>query len=229
MIDASGKEQLFLRNPADYKSGFWYTYLVDGVPYSVRSTEKESITIENHETGDGKLSLELIHKSSQDGSPLTRIDIEIWSLNTPIMLIRHKITNLSNKIIEDMRLYNLMDFDVGGPSSYKDDIGVYDKEHGIISAYDDNPLCVSMSSRPEPDGWELGAPTKLHVNNENRDLRKNLELGPRDITTALQWNHGDIHPDESKTVDIILACATKLDETKTLIMDSWELFEKKIR
>jgi len=86
-----------------------------------------------------------------------------------------------------------------------------------------------MASKPRPDAWEIERPLRLKADKENRDLKKNLELGPRDIATALQWNHGDLDPNESKSVDIVLACATNLDEAKTLINDSWELFKKKIR
>jgi len=229
MIDAYGKEQLMLRNPADNKGGFWHTYLVDDVLYEISSAEKNTISIESKESGKGRTQVVLNHTPVDGGSPIARFDIEVWSHNAPIMLIRHKTTNLSDKIIQDMKLYNIMDFDVGGPSSYKDDIGVYEEESGIISACDDNPLCVAMTSKPKPDGWEIGTPMKLKVDSENRDLKKNLELGPRDITTALQWNHGNLDPNESKSVDIVLVCATNLDEAKTLINKSWELFKKKIR
>ena len=229
MIDVNGKEQLMLRNPADTKGGFWLTYLVDGVLYEVSSTERETISIDSKESEKGRVRIVLNHKPVGSGSPIAKFDIEVWSYNKPIMLIRHRITNLSDKIIEDMKLYNFMDFDVGGPSSYKDDIGVYEEETGLISACDDNPLCVVMASKPVSDAWEIASPLKLKVNNENRDLKKNLEFGPKDIATGLQWNHGNLDPNESKTVDIVLACATNLDEARALIKDGWERFEKKIR
>ncbi len=229
MIDANGKERVMLKNPADNKSGFWHTYLIDDVLHEIQSTEVDTISIESKESGEGWMHIVLNHTPIAGGSPLAKFDIEVWSYNTPIMLIRHKTTNLSDKVIKDMKLYNLMDFDVGGPSSYKDDIGVYEEDSGIISVYDDNPLCVAMASKPGPDSWEINRPLRLKVNGENRDLKKNLELGPRDIATGLQWNHDDIDPNESKSVDIVLVCATNLDEAKTLIKDSWELFKKKIR
>jgi len=229
MIDANGKEQLFLRNPADTKGGFWLTYLVDGVLYEVSSTEKTTISIDSTESDKGRVKIVLDHKPIEDGPSIARFDIEVWSYNKPVMLIRHKVTNLSEKIIEDLKLYNLMDFDVGGPSSYKDDSGVYEEDTGLISACDDNPLCVAMASKPKPDAWEIESPMKLKANNENRDLKKNLELGPKDIATGLQWNHGNLEPNESKTVDIVLTCSTNLDEAKAHIKDGWEIFEKKIR
>jgi len=229
MIDANGKEQLLLRNPADTKGGFWLTYLVDGVLYEVNPTEKETISIDSKGQEKGRVRIVLHHKPIGCDSPIAKFDIEAWSYNTPIMLIRHRVTNLSDKIIEDMKLYNLMDFDVGGPSSYKDDIGIYEEEMSLISACDDNPLCVAMTSKPKPDAWEITSPIKLKVNSENRDLKKNLEYGPKDIAIGLQWNHGNLDPNESKTVDIVLACSTNLDQAKALINDGWEQFKKKIR
>lgn len=229
MIDDNGKEQLFLRNPADNKGGFWLTYLVDGVLYNVSSTERETISISCKESERGRVRIVLDHKPIGYDSPIARFNIEVWSCNTPFMLIRHKITNLSDKIIEDLKLYSLMDFDVGGPSSYKDDTGIYEKDIGLISACDESPLCVAMASKPVPDAWEIASPIKLKVNSENRDLKKNLKLGPKDIATGLQWNHGNINPNESRTVDIVLSCATNLSEAKALINNSWELFKKKIQ
>ena len=229
MIDVNGKEQLFLRNPADNKGGFWLTYLVDGVLYEVSSTERETISINSKVSEKGRVRIVLDHKPVGYDSPIARFDIEAWSCNKPVMLIRHKITNLSDKIIEDLKLYNLMDFDVGGPSSYKDDTGVYEEDTGLISVFDKSPLCVAMASKPIPDAWEIASPIKLMVNRKNRDLKKNLELGPKDIATGLQWNHGNVNPNESKTVDIVLSCATNLSEAKALIKNSWELFKKKIQ
>ncbi|TFG32362.1 hypothetical protein EU528_03815 [Candidatus Thorarchaeota archaeon] len=218
-----------LRNPADTKGGFWLTYLVDGVLYEVSSTERETISIASKESEKGRARVVLNHNPFGSDSPMARFDIEVWSYNKPIMLIRHRITNLSDKLIEDLKLYNFMDFDVGGPASYKDDIGVYDGEMGLISACDDNPLCVAMASKPVSDAWEIASPLRLKVDGETRDLKKNLELGPKDIATGLQWNHRNLGPDESKTVDIVLACSTNLVKAKALIKDGWELFEKKMR
>jgi hypothetical protein len=153
----------------------------------------------------------------------------MWSYNTPIMLIRYEVTNLSDKLIEDLKLYNIMDFDVGGPSSYKDDTGVYDTAAGRISACDDNPLCVAMASEPKPDAWEIGSPIRMKPSSGYRDLKRNLELGPKDIATGLQWNHGNIKPNETKSVDIVLVGSANLDEAKALIKNGWEMFKKKIR
>jgi len=130
MIDATGKEQLLIKNPAENKSGFWHSYIVDDVLYEASSTEKETISIDSKESEKGWMRIVLNHTPKEGGSPIAKFDIEVWSYNTPVMLIRHKTTNLSDKIIKDMKLYNLMDFDVGGPSSYKDDIGIYEEESG---------------------------------------------------------------------------------------------------
>jgi hypothetical protein len=128
-----------------------------------------------------------------------------------------------------MKLYELMDFDVGGPASYKDDKGVYDPNTGLMMVYDGNPLVVALAAEPEPDRWEISPPTKLLINEDSPDLRQNLELGPMDVATGLQWNIGNLNPGDSKSVDIVIASATSIEEVKTLIPDGWKLFDKKIR
>jgi hypothetical protein len=143
--------------------------------------------------------------------------------------MRHRTTNVTDKPIEDLRIYNFMDFDVGGPASYKDDKAVYDPETGIMIVYDGNPLHVALASRPKANRWEISPPTKLRIDEVSRDLQNNLELGPKDVATGLQWNLGNLEPSESKSVDIVLTSATSLKEVKTLIPQGWSLFDKKIR
>lgn len=220
---------MLLRNPADTKAGFWVTYLVEDVPHAINAVEKETISIVGEDKSQGRTRIVLDYSPISSDAPLARLEIEVWSQNKPFMLIRHKITNLSENIIEDLKLYNLMDFDIGGPSSYKDDIGVFDENTRAISVCDDNPLCVAMASKPGPDAWEIEAPSKLMVDSKNSDLKKNLKLGPKDVATGLQWNHGPLGSNECKSVDIVLVAAANLEEAKTLITVGWETFKTKIR
>ncbi|MBN2228774.1 MAG: hypothetical protein JW779_04200 [Candidatus Thorarchaeota archaeon] len=203
---------------------------MDGIVHRVSSTEIATISVVTEDAQDGRLHVVLDHSPVEGQPPMARFDLEVWSYNTPILLVRFKTTNLSNSsTIEDLKLYNFMDFDVGGPTSYKDDVGTYDPVSGIMAAYDDNPLCVVMVSNPKADAWEIGSPTKLRIDEENRDLSKNLELGPRDIATALQWNLGSYDSGEHKTVDVVLAAATNPEEAKALAQKGLEMFDKKIQ
>lgn len=161
--------------------------------------------------------------------PNVALGLDLWSYNKPILLVRHTTTNISSSSVEDLKLHSFFDFDVGGPASYKDDIGVYDPESGVIMAYDKTRLSVAMTSRPQPDRWEISTPLKLKVTPNRRDLKNNLELGPKDIATGLQWNLGNIKPNESKSVDIVLVSAVSQDETYSLLENAWGLFTRKIR
>ncbi|MHA3963731.1 MAG: hypothetical protein AM325_009340 [Candidatus Thorarchaeota archaeon SMTZ1-45] len=229
LIDSRGKDRLLLRNPAGYKGGFWLTYYVDEMFCMAASTENDSFSVVNEETGKGMLEVSLSHSPMLDGVPAIRTDIQVWSHNKPIMLIRHKTTNVAEQIIKNMKLYEFMDFDVGGPASYKDDKGVYDQNNGLMLVYDGNPLLVALVSLPQPDRWEIAPPTKLKISEEYPDLQNNLELGPMDVAIGLQWNLGNLNPGNSSIVDIVIASATSLEEIKALIPDGWKLFNKKIR
>lgn len=193
------------------------------------STENATFSVVSKATKKGMLDVSLTHSPLLDGVSAIRIDIQVWSYNKPIMLIRHKTTNVAEHIINNMKLFEFMDFDVGGPASYKDDKGVYDPDTGIMLVYDGNPLLVAVVARPEPDRWEISPPTKLNISEDSPDLRNNLKLGPMDVATGLQWNLGDFNPGESKSIDIIIASATSLEEVKALIPEGWDLFNKKIR
>ncbi|MFX1482318.1 MAG: hypothetical protein ACFFCP_03930 [Promethearchaeota archaeon] len=229
LIDSAGKDRLLIRNPAEYKSGFWQTYYSDGMFCKAASTESKSFTLESEEKGKGELRVTLNHSPLLDGVIAARMNINVWSYNRPIMLIRHGMTNVTSKTIEDLRIYNFMDFDVGGPASYKDDKAMFDPKQGLMIAYDGNPLHVALASKPKPDRWEIAPPTKLSVDEDSRDLMNNLEFGPKDVATGLQWNLGNLRPSESKSVDIVLTSAPSLEEVKALVPEGWSLFDKKIR
>ncbi len=229
LINAEGKEQLLLRNPADYKGGFWLTYLKEGVVHKVSSTESDSIRLVSEESESGKLHIVLNHFPDESTNPTLQLDIEIWSYNSPILMVRYKMTNLSSVLIRDVKLYNVMDFDIGGPTSYKDDVGKYDSELATLFACDETPLCVAITSKPIPDAWEIESPIKLKIDVDRRDLTRNIETGPKDIATALQWNLGDYNPRDTKSVDIVMTAANDLEEAKALIPKSWKQFDKKIQ
>lgn len=175
------------------------------------------------------MHLVLSHSPSESDSLKVKLDIKVWSHNTPILLVRHSATNLSKVPIEEMKLYYIMDLDVGGPASYKDDVGTYDPDSGIMCARDNNPLCVVMTSRPKPDAWEISSPTQIRIDEESTDLSKNLTYGPKDIATALQWNIGNLIPDQSGVVDVVLIASDSLEGAKSLLPSAWELIKKKIR
>jgi len=220
---------LLLRNPADYKGGFWLTYVVDHVVYKASSTESSTITLVSQESEKGKLHLVLDHSPLESDSLKVQLDIKMWSYNTPILLVRYSATNLSKVPIESMKLYCIMDLDVGGPMSYKDDVGTYDLDSSIMFACDDNPLCVAMTSKPKPDAWEISSPTQIRIDEESNDLSKNIKYGPKDIAIALQWNLGTLDSGQGSKVDVVLSASDSLDGVKVLLPSAWELFKKKIR
>lgn len=229
LIDSNGDDRLLLRNPAGYRGGFWASYIIDDYTEIVESTEAKTIKIVRKEVKDKMLHVTLDHHPRGQRNAAVRFNIDIWSYNQPIFLIRHTTTNITDKTVFDMRVYNFMDFDIGGPRSYKDDFGKYDEKDGIMIVYDDNPLFVSLSSKPKPNGWEISPPAKLKLNEDRRDLHKNDSLGPRDVASALQWNHGNLAENQIKTIDLVMTSAETLDDALGLHKKGWELFDKKIR
>ena len=229
LIDSHGKDRLLLRNPTGYKGGFWQTYYLDDIYCHAASTENEAFSVMSEATRKGKLDVSLTHSPLLDGVPTTRVDLQVWSYNKPFMLIRHTTTNVSEQMIKNVKLFEFIDFDIGGPASYKDDKGVYDPNKGLMVVYDGNPLAVGVASRPNPDRWEISNPNKLLVHEKAPDLRNNLKLGPMDVATGLQWNLGDLVPQETGSIDIVIASAASLKEVEALIPEGWKQFSRKIR
>ncbi|TFG06572.1 hypothetical protein EU522_01485 [Candidatus Thorarchaeota archaeon] len=175
------------------------------------------------------MKLTLDYREPEQVESCLGFDIDIWSHNKPILLMRHTTTNVSTKEVEELKVYHMMDFDIGGPSSYKDDIGAFSKEKGIMYAFDESSLSVALASRPNPDGWEISPPIHLRLDETNNDLNNNLQNGPRDIATAIQWNLGDLKPNKSAVVEIALVATTSQDELEALVAEAWRLFDKKVR
>lgn len=197
--------------------------------HSVSSTESKAITSAQQDSKPGVLKIVLDHTPEEEKEAKVRFRLDIWSRNKPALLVRHTTSNQSRDVIEDVRVYLIVDFDVGGPTSYKDDVAQYEPDSGRMLVHDETPLWVSLSSRPRADGHEIASPTKLRPDGETRDLSNNLEAGPRDIAIALQWNLGNLEPGESKSVDIVIASATASDEVKEITDEMWQVFDKKIR
>jgi hypothetical protein len=219
-----------LRNPAGYRGGFWTSFIMNGQTYVVSSVElTHRMSIVTSDNSTDRLQVELDYTPDEQNKPVLRYGIDVWSKNQPVLLCRHKTTNASEHRIEDMKVYSFMDFDLNGPASYKDDMGEFDPKTGNMLAWDDNALAVAMASKPFPDTWDISKPARLRVKEGRRDLTGNLQLGPKDIAVAFQWNYGNLRPTESKSVDVVIASAVSLEEVKALIPKGWELFGRKMR
>lgn len=179
---------------------------------------------------DKKDVLKVVLRFSEDiANPLVELNHDLWSKNRPVLLWRHSLKNVSEKVLEDVKAYIFMDFDIGGPRSYKDDMGKFDPEEKLMVIWDDNKLFVVMNSRPEPSRWEISAPFELTIKEDHRDLENILEHEPGDIAAGLQWNLGDLQPGCSATVDVVITAAVSLDEAKKYIPLGWQLFGTKIQ
>lgn len=128
-----------------------------------------------------------------------------------------------------MRIYNFMDFDIGGPKSYKDDYGKFDLQKKIMTLYDDNPLFLTIDSAPKPDRCTITSPTKLKIPEDDRDLDNTSELGPGDIASGLQWNLGNLKKGEEKSIDIIISASSIHEKSEEQLVQGWNKFNEKIQ
>ncbi len=228
MIDQTGYDRLLLRNPSNYKAGFWATFVHDEMPHVICSNEPiDKMTIEE-EPEEGRTRI-LARYSDKGYNPFLELEDTLWSWNKPYLLWNHSVRNTTDQVIKDLRVYLIMDFDINGPKSYKDDMGRYDPKTGSLTVWDEEHLYVKMSSRPLPDLWDISTPVKLKVDEANRDLKGILENGPRDIVVGLQWNLGDIQPGDSAKVDVVIASAAGLGEVRDLMQKAWNQFDKKMQ
>ncbi|UCE09596.1 MAG: hypothetical protein JSW61_11570 [Candidatus Thorarchaeota archaeon] len=229
LIDPKGLDRLLLRNPAGYRSGFWASFVLDDLVHHVQSTEERIIRIRRNEMKGQTLRVDLDLTPVGFSKPMLRFSIALWSYNKPTIIIRHTTKNIGDMEVEDMKVYNFMDFDLGGPRSYKDDRGQYDPDSGTMMIWDDNPLYVGMSSIKQPDSWEISPPAKLKVEDARRDLRRNLKMGPKDIASALQWNLGNLGSGEEVSVELLMSAGISKEKVLEGLSKGKNLFGKKLR
>lgn len=199
---------------------------MDGRQHRFSSTEVTGISVKENKREGQKLRVGLSCSRPEESVPDLEVGIEIWSYNEPIMLVRYTASNVSTKTIEDMKLWNFMDFDIGGASSYNDDFGSFETATRTLHVWDNSPLHVLMDSRPGPRAWEISTPTRMKLDDSRGQLENNTQAGPMDIATGLQWNLGNMSPSKSHSVELVLASAVKLDEARALIPKAWELFTR---
>ncbi|MFW9907177.1 MAG: hypothetical protein ACFFEF_01270 [Candidatus Thorarchaeota archaeon] len=228
MIDREGYDRLLLRNPSNYKAGFWTTFVFEGRPHAISSTEPASKMVMSAIKEQGSVHITGEY-NSRERNPLVRVEDILWSKNVPVLLWRHGVRNTTDQVIKDLRMYLLMDFDLGGPRSYKDDMARYQPETGIMTVWDKTDLFAQIGSMPKPDSWDVSTPVKLTINETIRDLNKNLEIGPRDIVVGLQWNLDDVQPNDKASIDVLLSAGTSLEEVSDSMNGSWNLFDKKMQ
>ncbi|TXT57494.1 MAG: hypothetical protein BAJATHORv1_10196 [Candidatus Thorarchaeota archaeon] len=192
------------------------------------STDSERLNLISQEYDKERYHFTLENTPLFKESPVLKFDIDVWSYNEPFMLIRHVTRNVGEEQIEDLKIYNIMDFDIGGPISYKDDMGLYNTDTGVIMVYDLSSLTVAMTGIPQPNGWDLDKPTSFKLE-ADRDLRGTTKLGPQDIATGLQWDLGNLDPCDSKKLEIVLVAAKCPNEVNSLIERAKNMFDKKMQ
>ncbi|MGV9103472.1 MAG: hypothetical protein ACOC38_09675 [Promethearchaeia archaeon] len=194
------------------------------------STEEMDVfKIEKIDEREGSVRVHLKYTSDEMEDLHLDFEVDLWTFEKTFMLMRYTTTNRSSKTLEDFKVYCFMDFDVGGPKSYKDDMGKYDAEKQVMHLWDENPLHVTLSSSSNLDGWEISSPTKLKIQENNRDLKKNTTLGPRDIAGALQWNLGSLETNEKQSVEALVTAAKTKEDAFKRISQAWDWIDRNLR
>ncbi len=194
-----------------------------------RSTEPGKYTPTQVKEEDHMLTVSYRHHPGDDRQSLLETTIKMWSNNQPFLLVRHTSHNISELPIEDLKVYYLNDFDLGGPDSYNDDFGVFNADNGKFTLWDESPVFVKVSSRPKVDAWDVAGPVRLRPSKFRRDLRNNSEIGPTDLATAQQWNLGDLQPGDQRTIDIVIAAGRTDEDSSRALAQAWDMYTKRIR
>ncbi len=229
LVDEARKECVLLSRPADYKGGFWVTYTVNNTRVVWESMSKDGTRLVSSDSHRGRVDVTLEHTPAAHPGPVFRQEVTAWSYDRPVLLARSRLTNISRDTVRDVKTYFLMDLDLGGYESCRDDTATFDTVSAMVHLSDECPVHVLMASRPRASRWDVGSAIRLAVDRDRPDLGNNSQYGPGDVAAALQWDHGDLGPGTTTMVDVAVTAARTYSGALSAVAEAWELSSRELR
>ena len=138
--------------------------------------------------------------------------IDIYQFKQPYSIAFFSFKNLSYEILKDMTFYTFIDFDINGLDGFDNDNGKYDEKNGIILHYDESNVHAGFCSVSNPDNYEISISNNIDLEGNSYQLRNSVEKSSGDLTSALSWNIGNLHPNETVQIPIIFSGGLSSDE-----------------
>jgi hypothetical protein len=123
--------------------------------------------------------------------------------NKPYILMYFAFRNLTGFIINNFKFYQFYDFDIYGQDSHGQDSVNYREDLDVIYQFNspegpEKSLIAGITSSPnQPSShFEGNKALDILINVNKLDLSDCYQVGPDDCAVAMQWNFGDLKPNE---------------------------------
>lgn len=124
-------------------------------------------------------------------------------------MVDYTLTNTSkDSALTDLSLYWLMDLDVEGKESYKDNFARYEED--VIYQYHKNGVHAGFCSTVKSSRYECNSPYALRIKSNHLNLSNIISRGPADCSIGLQWDFGQLLP--QKVINLPVVFAAGIDE-----------------
>ena len=139
------------------------------------------------------------------------LNICVYFPKQPFFIIDYTIKNTSkNSSLADVSLYWLIDLDIEGKESYKDNFARYDDD--IVYQYHSRSnVHAGFCSTIKSSRYECNSPYALRIKSHHLNLGNINSRGPDDCSIGLQWDFGQLSP--QKTINLPVVFAAGMDKT----------------
>ncbi|MFX1521823.1 MAG: hypothetical protein ACFFCD_18110 [Promethearchaeota archaeon] len=127
----------------------------------------------------------------------------------PFFVVAYILKNTStDSHLADLSLYWLIDLDVEGKESYKDNFARY--EDDVIYQYHKNGIHAGFCSTVKSSRYECNSPYALRIKSNHLSLNNIASRGPADCALGLQWDFGRLMPKNVINLPIVFAAGTDM-------------------
>lgn len=138
--------------------------------------------------------------------------IDIFQFKQPYNIAFFTFKNIAPFNLNEITFFMFLDFDINGLDGFDDDLGVYNKEEGIIYQYDETDTYAGFCSIKPPDNFEVANTNQLFLREQSIQLNKTIEDKPSEITSVLAWNLGTLETGGLVQVPIIISGGLSVEE-----------------
>lgn len=149
----------------------------------------------------------------------------------PVFTITYDITNQGSQAIDELRLYEHCDYDIGGQAGFTDDRGAYEADPELVYVTDVGQgldVYAGFTGEFDSENHHVGefpaSDEVLAGTLNNQDAFPTT--GSEDPVVVLQWNLGELAAGNSTSFTVRFGAASSLAELRSLVTD--QPFEKQL-
>jgi len=154
------------------------------------------------------------------------LDICVYFPKQPYFVVDYNLKNTSKDYsLSDLSLYWLIDLDVEGKESYKDNFARYEDDM-IYQYHSRTNVHAGFCSTIKSSRYECNSPYALRIKSHHLDLSNIDSRGPADCSIGLQWDFEQLLPKHVINLPVIFAAGMDKTHFQSNMKQGISLLEK---